>query len=377
MVSFLDHDRLRETVRTFRSREAEIGDLRALRDERSGFDRALWTGIVALGWPGIPFPEALGGHGLGYSALGTVLTELGRSLTPTPFLSSVVLAGQAIRLGGSAAQQEATLPQVVHGRQFLAFAHQEGPVFRPYDIRLSAKPTTEGHVLRGSKTLVLDAHVAESLVAVARTSGRPGERDGLTLFLVDTRLPGVRVVPGLLLDSRIAATVEFTDVEIGRDQILGELDRGAEILDPVLARGAAALAAEMLGGIEECFERTVAYLRERHQFGVPIGSFQALQHRAADWCCEVELTRAIVEEALALLDDGDWSEANATASAAKARASEVFMRSAAEAIQLFAGIGMTDAHDIGFFLKRARAAEQTLGDAPYHRTHFAAVRGYW
>jgi alkylation response protein AidB-like acyl-CoA dehydrogenase len=212
---------------------------------------------------------------------------------------------------------------------------------------------------------------------VVRTSGAPGEREGLTLFLIDRRLPRVRVVPGLLLDSRVAATVEFAGVEIGRDQILGELDRGAEILDPVLARGAAALAAEMLGGIEECFERTVAYLRERTQFDVPIGSFQALQHRAADWCCEVELTRAIVEEALELLDQGDPSEANAVASAAKARASEVFMRSATEAIQMFAGIGMTDAHDIGFFLKRARAAEQMLGDASYHRTHFAEVRGYW
>lgn len=375
MVLSIDPDFLRDTARDFLSNESEIGDLRTLRDEHSGFDRELWARIAELGWPGIPFPEAMGGHGLGYSALGIVLTELGRRLTPTPFLSTVVLAGQAICLGGSTAQQEAILPEVLGGGRFLAFAHQEGPLFQPYDIRLSATLTKEGHVIRGSKSLVLDAHVADSVVAVARTSGAPGDRDGLTLFLIDTRSPGVRVVPGVLLDSRVAATVEFTDVEIGRDRVLGEVDRGAEILDPVLTRGAAALAAEMLGGIEECFERTVAYLRERSQFGVPIGSFQALQHRAADWCCEVELTRAIVEHALELLDDGSLSEANAIASAAKARASEVFMRSAAEAIQMFAGVGMTDAHDIGFFLKRARVAEQTLGDAPYHRTHFAEVRG--
>lgn len=375
MTASIDHDFLRETVRDFLSKEVGIGDLRALRDERSGFDRDLWTQIVALGWPGIPFPEAMGGQGLGYSALGTVLTELGRGLTPTPFLSSVVLAGHAVQMGGSPALQEAIVPEVVQGRKLLAFAHQEGPVFRPYDVRVSAEPTEAGYVVRGSKTFVLDAHVADSVVLVVRTSGAPGEREGLTLLLVDIDSCGVRVVPGLLLDSRVAAAVEFADVEVGRDRVLGELDRAAEILDPTLVRGTAALAAEMLGGIEECFDRTLAYLRERNQFGVPIGSFQALQHRAADWCCEVELTRAIVEDALALVDDGDPSEANAIASAAKARTSEVFMRSASEAIQLFAGVGMTDAHDIGFFLKRARVAEQTLGDAAYHRTRFADLRG--
>lgn len=376
MVLPIDHDLLRERVRDFISKEAKIADLRALRDTRKGFDSTLWASIVALGWPGILFPEDMGGQGLGYSVLGIVVNELGRNLTPTPFLSTVVLAGQAIRLGGSEVQQAATLPDVLLGRRFLAFAHQEGPVFRPYDVRLSAEPTEGGYVLRGSKTFVLDAHVAHLLVTVARTSGAPGEREGLSLFLVDADASGVRVVPGLLLDSRVAASVRFEDVEVGPDQILGERDHGAEILDQILARGAAVLAAEMLGGIEECFSRTIAYLRERTQFGVQIGSFQALQHRAANWCCEVELTRAIVEEALELQDEGNLSEAHAIASVAKARASEVFINSAAESIQMFGGVGMTDAHDIGFFLKRARVAEQTLGDAPYHRANFARIRGF-
>lgn len=375
MVPSIDHDFLRETVRDFLSKEVQVGDLRALREKRTGFDRDLWARIVALGWPGIPFPEDIGGQGLGYSALGTVLTELGRGLTPMPFLPTVVLAGHAVQMGGSTAVQEAIVPELIQGRRCLAFAHQEGPVFRPYDVSVSADPTDAGHLVRGTKTLVFDAHAADTLVVVARTSGAVGERDGLTLFLIDVDLPGIHVRPGLLLDSRVAATVEFVNVEIGRDRILGELDRGAEILDLTLVRGAAALAAEMLGGIEECFDRTIAYLRERKQFGVPIGSFQALQHRAADWCCEVELTRAIIEDALELLDEGDPLEASAVASAAKARASEVFMRSASEAIQLFGGVGMTDAHDIGFFLKRARVAEQTLGDAAYHRARFAEIRG--
>jgi alkylation response protein AidB-like acyl-CoA dehydrogenase len=376
MVLPIDHDFLRETVRDFLSKEAEVADLRVLRDNRSGFDSTLWARIVALGWPGILFQEEVGGQDLGYSALGTVMNELGRCLTPTPFLSTVVMAGQAIRLGGSEAQRAAILPDVVQGRRFLAFAHQEGPVFRPYDVRLSAEPTRAGHVLRGSKTFVLDAHVADSLVVVARTSGACGEREGLSLFLVDASAPGVRVVPGLLLDSRVAASVGFEDVEVGPDQLLGERDHGAEILDQLLSRGAAVLAAEMLGGIEECFARTIAYLQQRRQFGVPIGSFQALQHRAADWSCEVELTRSIVEEALERQDEGDLLEARAIASVAKARASEVFMHSAGESIQMFGGVGMTDAHDIGFFLKRARVAEQTLGDAPFHRANFAEIRGF-
>jgi len=204
MVLPIDHDLLRERVRDFISKEAKIADLRALRDTRKGFDSTLWASIVALGWPGILFPEDMGGQGLGYSVLGIVVNELGRNLTPTPFLSTVVLAGQAIRLGGSEVQQAATLPDVLLGRRFLAFAHQEGPVFRPYDVRLSAEPTEGGYVLRGSKTFVLDAHVAHLLVTVARTSGAPGEREGLSLFLVDADASGVRVVPGLLLDSRVA-----------------------------------------------------------------------------------------------------------------------------------------------------------------------------
>ena len=226
MASSIDHDFLRETARDFVSKETRVGDLRLLREQRSGFDHALWGSIVSLGWPGIVFAEEIGGQDLGYSTLGIVLTELGRSLTPTPFLSTVVLAGEAIRSGGSAAQREAILPDVMQGRRFLAFAHQEGSAFRPYDIGLSAESTEGGHVLRGVKTHVLDAHAADSFIAVARTSGAPSERKGLTLFLVDAGSPGVRIRPGLLLDSRIAASVAFENVAVGRYQILGERDRG-------------------------------------------------------------------------------------------------------------------------------------------------------
>jgi alkylation response protein AidB-like acyl-CoA dehydrogenase len=374
MIASADHDDLRQAVRQFVSNETRVADLRSLRDSQLGLDRDLWTTIAALGWPGIPFPDELGGQGSDLSMLGTVMTELGRTLTPTPFLSTVILAGQAILVGATASQQATIIPDVVHGRRLLAFAHQEGRVFSPYEIRTSGQSTDDGHVLRGTKHLVHDAHVAESLVVVARTSGTPGDRDGLTLLLVPTDAAGVLIVPGVLLDGRVAATVELVDVKVGHNQLLGAVDHGAEILDRVLTVGTALLAAEMLGGIEECFSRTVAYLRERHQFGVPIGSFQALQHRAADWTCEVELARAIVDEALESVDLGTSPDATALASAAKSRVTEVFMRSACEAIQMFGGVGMTDAHEIGFFLKRARVAEQTLGDSQYHRARFACLR---
>ena len=372
-----DQALIRDTARELVQARSPVKEMRRLRDARDpdGFSRALWKEAVELGWAGIPFPEAVGGAGLGYAELGIVLEELGRTLAPTPLLSSVVLAGSAIQLAGSAAQRERLLRGVCDGSRLLALAHQETPRFAPYATRTRAERTASGWRLSGRKLFVLDGHVADALVVVARVAGESGDRDGLGLFLVPAAQRGVAITRTWLIDGRNAANLELAGVELGADAALGTPGTAADALDAVFDRGAAALAAEMMGGIQEAFDRTLAYLKAREQFGVKIGSFQALKHRAAEWFCEVELTRALVLEALRAIDAGD-ANAPRLASAAKARASDAFLLSGEEGVQMHGGIGMTDEEDIGLFLKRARAAEQTLGDSGYHRDRFAKLGGY-
>jgi alkylation response protein AidB-like acyl-CoA dehydrogenase len=372
-----EQELLRDTARELVQAKSPVKEMRRLRDSRDadGFSRALWKEAVELGWAGIPFPEAVGGAGLGYAELGIVLEELGRTLAPTPLLSTVVLAGSAIQLAGSAAQRETLLRGICDGSRLLALAHQETPRFAPYRVATRAEQTASGWRIRGKKLFVLDGHVADTLVVLARCAGAESERDGLGLFLVPAGARGVAIARTTVIDGRNAANLELAGVELGADAALGAPGAAADVLDAVLDRGAAALASEMMGGSQEAFDRTLAYLKTRDQFGVKIGSFQALKHRAADWFCELELTRAIVLEALRAIDAGH-KDAARLVSAAKARASDTFLLSGEEGVQMHGGIGMTDEEDIGLFLKRARVAEQTLGDAGYHRDRFARLGGY-
>ena len=372
-----EQELLRETAREFVRAKSPVKEMRRLRDARDpdGFSRSLWKELVELGLAGIPFAEEVGGAGLGYAELGIVLEEFGRTLAPTPLLSTVVLAGSAVELAGSAAQRDVILRGICDGSRLLALAHQETPRFAPYRTATRAEKTAHGWRIAGRKLFVLDAHVAETLVVVARVSGEPDDRDGLGLFLVPATQPGVEISRTTLIDGRNAAQVAFEGALLADDAALGTPGSAADVLDAVFDRGAAALASEMMGGIQEAFDRTLAYLKTRDQFGVKIGTFQALKHRAADWFCEVELTRAIVLDALRAIDARS-ADAPRRVSAAKARASDVFVHSGEEGVQLHGGIGMTDEEDIGLFLKRARAAEQTLGDAGYHRDRFARLAGY-
>jgi alkylation response protein AidB-like acyl-CoA dehydrogenase len=242
-------------------------------------------------------------------------------------------------------------------------------------VRTRAARDGRGFRLSGEKVFVLDGHAADALVVVARTSGDAADRAGLTLFLVPASAPGVTATRTSLVDSRGAARVHLDAVAVSEGDVLGEIDRGADLLDPVLDRAAAGLASEMLGSLSEAFDRTLAYLGERRQFGVPIGSFQALKHRAARMLCEVELTRSVVMDALRALDDAR-PDAPLLASAAKARAGDTFLLVSAEAVQMHGGVGVTDELDIGLFLKRARTAEATFGGAAYHRDRFARLSGY-
>jgi alkylation response protein AidB-like acyl-CoA dehydrogenase len=368
---------LQRAARELAQSRLPITHLRSLRDsdDAVGFSRERWQEMASLGWPGIVLPEEHGGLGLGYAELGIVLQSLGRTLAPHPFLSTIVLAGTALLLGGSEAQRKDLLPAICAGERILAFAHEEKTHHAPHHVTTRAVETKDGFRLDGEKSFVLDGHVADALVVVARTSGAVDARDGITLFLLKRTAPGVRTQRLRVVDSRNAARIQLSAVEVRRADVIGEIGGGADLLEPALDRATIALCAEMLGGAEEAFERTIAYLKTRHQFGVPIGSFQALKHRAAHMFCELELARSIVLEALRAID-GSRRDVPTLASAAKARLSDVFLLIANEAIQMHGGVGVTDELDIGFFLKRARVAQATFGDASYHRDRFARLSGF-
>ncbi len=379
MILNEEQNMLKDAAKDFCSNNTPIAQLRKLRDEDNadGFDRGTWQQMVELGWAGIPWKEEFGGLDFGYKGLGVVTEESGRTLTASPLFATVWVGGTAINLGGTDEQKASLLPEVAGGTLLLALALEEGPRHNPYGIATKAEAKAGDYVLNGKKTFVLDGHVADKLIVAARTSGNAGDRNGISLFLVDRNAKGVSVTRTKMADSRNAANVEFKDVSVAKADMLGAVDKGADVLDATLDVARIGLAAEMLGSAQEAFERTVAYLKERVQFGVPIGSFQGLKHRAADMFCEVELSKSVVLEALTALDEGRAREEVAKlASLAKTKVGETYTLVSREAVQMHGGIGMTDEFDIGFFMKRAAVAEQTFGDQVFHRNRYGELEGY-
>jgi alkylation response protein AidB-like acyl-CoA dehydrogenase len=377
MILTDEQEMLQETVREFVTEHAPVTHLRALRDDRDddGFSRKLWKEMAELGWAGITVEEAYGGSGLGYAEVGILLEEAGRTLMPAPFLSTLVMGTSLVEFGGGEALKAKVLPGVCSGDTLLAVGIEESGRFDPYRIGLRAEPSGQGYRLTGQKSNVLDGHVANQLIVVARTSGDETDRSGLTLFLVDPRAAGVSVTRTVMSDSHNTAQLALEGVEVAADAILGEVDAGTALLEAMLDRATVAVSAELLGLSREAFDRTIAYLKTRDQFGVKIGSFQALKHRAAEMFCELELSESIVLDALRAIDEAR-EELPSLASAAKARLADTASLVTREAIQMHGGIGMTDEEEIGFFLKRAKTAELLLGDAIYHRNRFALLQGY-
>jgi acyl-CoA dehydrogenase len=377
LVPTEEQEMLRKTAREFVAEQTPVKHLRALRDAKDalGYSAEVWKRMGELGWTGIMLPEEYGGSGLGYAELGIVLEECGRTLTPEPLLASVVLGAEAVALAGSDAQKRELLPPVCSAERTLALAFQESGRFHPYRVAATAVATDGGYRISGAKHFVLNGHAADTLIVVARTSGGELDRDGLSLFLVDPRAEGVEVRRTFMVDSRNSARVVLSGVDVPREGLLGVVDDGAAILDPLFDRATAAVCAEMLGSASEAFERTVEYLKTREQFGVRIGSFQALKHRAALMFCELELSRSIVADVLNAIDEGR-EELPTLVSTAKARLSDTASLVSREAIQMHGGIGMTDEEEIGFFLKRARTAELFLGDSRFHRDRFARLQGF-
>lgn len=387
MSMLLNHEQrlLRDTAQDFLAARAPVSALRQLRDTRDpqGYAPALWREVAEMGWTAAVFPEAYGGLDFGYKALGAIFEQTGHTLTALPLLSSVVLGGGLLTEAGNDAQRDTWLPGVARGETLLALALEERPRHNPAAVALQARTEGDQWVLDGEKWFVLDGHVAHRLIVVARTSGVAGDEHGLSLFLVDPASPGVTIERTIMVDSRNAARVRFAQVRCGADALLGACDQGFAPLDAVLDRARICVAAELLGVTREAFARTVAYLKDRVQFGVPIGSFQALQHRVARLYAEIELLDSCVAAALESLEATD--DANATAlgnstpllaSLAKARASDLSERVLNEAVQMHGGIGVTDELELGLFLKRGRALQQTFGDGVFHRSRYAALKDF-
>jgi len=368
---------LREMAKSFFEEKSPVERMRKLRDshDETGFSRDLWKEMGELGWLGIPFPEAVGGAEMGYGELGVVLSEAGRVLAPEPFVSTVLLGGNAILLGGNEPLQKELLPDLCTGDRLISMAFQEHGRFAPYAVETSATRDGDSYRIKGRKSFVLDGHVANQIVTLARTGADPGQRDGLSLFVVDADTKGVTIERAEMLDGRNAASISFDDVAVDASRVLGEIDQASDLLDAVFDRAIVGLSAEMVGTFEEAFERTLEYLKTREQFGVKIGSFQGLRHRAANMFGELEFARSIVRDAQSAIDD-ERDDIAECASAAKARCSDVAQLIGGEAIQMHGGIGMTDEEEIGLFFKRLKAAEITLGDSIYHRDRFASLRGY-
>jgi alkylation response protein AidB-like acyl-CoA dehydrogenase len=368
---------LRDSARGLISDKAPVAHLRALRDSKdaTGFSRDLWKAFAEMGFTGLLVPENFGGSGLGFVEAGVVMEEIGRTLMPSPFLSTAVLAASALSRGGSEAQKAAHLPKIADGSLLAALAVDEGTKHRPLQINLQAVRSGNGFRLNGAKALVVDGHTADLLIVAARTGGAAGERNGLTLFLVDPKARGVAIERTVMVDAHNAARIEFSHVEVNADHVLGEVDQGGALLDGVLNIGRGAVASEMVGLSEEVFGRTVTYLKERKQFGKLIGEFQALQHRAAQLYIDIEITRSAVLKALQTLD-GNFDGAAAAVAVAKARAGTTATLAVQEGVQMHGGMGMTDQFDIGFFMKRARVCQELFGDSNYHADQLARMKSY-
>jgi len=372
-----DQAMLRDMASAWARERAPVEAARRAREDWAGlaYDSALYAEMAQMGWTGMVVPEAYGGADFGLVGMGLVMEALGRTLAPSPLLTSALLAVSAIAVAGSEDQKQAWLPRIAAGEVVATLALEEGAQHDPAATALTATSQGSAWRLDGAKRPVPEGMAADLAIVVARTSGRPGDVDGLSLFLVETNAPGLDRRALRQIDGRGAAVFDLLGVEVGPDALLGEAGRGWAVLERVLDRGRACLAAEMLGAATEAFEITLEHLKTRVQFGRVIGEFQALQHRAAAILGELELTRSAVEAALTALDADD-PDAPRLTSLAKATAGDALRLAANEMIQMHGGMGMTDEHVAGLYLKRARVVEMAYGGSAYHRERWARLSGF-
>ncbi|WP_026091486.1 acyl-CoA dehydrogenase [Blastomonas sp. AAP53] len=378
MPMYLNEDQamLRDSAREFLKSEAPVSHLRKLRDDncKDGFRHALWKQFGEMGFTGILIGEDDGGLGLGHVEAGVVLEEIGRNLSPSPFLTTAIAGVAALNHGGQHLKDK-FFPGILAGETVLGLAIDEGAKHRPSHIAMQAERSGNGFKLTGQKQFVIQGASADALIVAARTAGAAGETDGLTLFAVDKDAANMSLDNTRLLDSSMAAHVTFDGVEVDGDAVIGEVDNGWQVLSALLRAGRAGSAAELVGVGAGAMDMTVDYLKQRKQFGRLIGEFQALQHRAAHLYSEMEIARAAVLKAQQLLDEGKDS-AEIYVSVAKAKAGRTTNLTVREGVQMHGGIGMTDEYDIGFYMKRDRALNEFMGDANFHAGRVAEIFGY-
>ena len=368
---------LKDTAKNFAEERSPISHFRSLRDknDRKLWDKDIWSEMVKLGWPGILIPEEFGGSNFGVTGIGVILQECAKTLTPSPLFATGVLGAYAISEFGNDEQKNNYLPKIVNGEITTALAVDEKSHHDPYATELIAKKNNPGFTLSGKKIFVIDGASADLLIVLARTSGSKGDSTGLSLFIMDSNQSGIEAKKLDMADSRNYANIYFNDVSVDESSLLGDLETAGETVESILDIGRIAMSAEMLGNAESAFKITLDYLKQRKQFGALIGSFQALQHRAAEMFCEIELTKSSVLAAMRAADENS-NELQRLSSLSKTVAGETLHLVSNEAIQMHGGIGVTDEYDIGFFLKRARVTEQIFGSAKYHTERYANLSGF-
>ena len=371
-----DQQMLRDTAEAFARDELAVSRLRGLRDAgANGVDAEAREKLAELGFFGVLIPEAHGGVDMGMVSMGQIMEMQGRTIAATPVLQTAVLGASLINMAGSEAQKSDWLPKIASGEITAALALDEGTHHAPLNVATEAEKNGQGYTLNGAKRFVTDGQHADLFIIVARTFGEAGQSHGLSLFLVPRETDGLSVQILNTVDSHGAAHLSLDDVSVGEAHVLGAADTAWETLERALDIGRIALAAEMLGTAQAAFEMTLDYLQTRKQFGQLIGSFQALQHRAAKMFTDIEMTRSCIAGALSAVDD-NRNDIAELASLAKARACETLHLVSNETVQMHGGIGMTDDHDSGLYLKRARVQEALLGGATYHRDRYAKLNGF-
>ncbi len=368
---------LKDIAKEFLQKNAPVTHFREIRDTENelGYDEKLWKDMVDLGWSGILVPEEYGGFDFGMVGMGSIFEEMGKMLTPSPLFATGVLGASLITLGGSNSQKQNYLPQIVDGSITTALAVEESNRHSLSQINTQAIKEGVNYKITGDKTFVIDGHSASLLIVAARTGGKEGDLSGITLFLIDPQSTGVTITKTSMVDSRNSANISFDGVIVSSENILGEENSGSGILEQVVDRAQVAISAEMLGNASQAFDLTLAYLKERKQFGSLIGTFQALQHRAAEMYSELELTKSSVIAACVAVDENS-NDLTRMASLAKFKAGETNHLVTNEAVQMHGGVGVTDEYDVGLYLKRARVTEHIFGNAEYHLDRYASLSEY-
>jgi alkylation response protein AidB-like acyl-CoA dehydrogenase len=365
-----DQNQIRKSASDFVARESSLERIRALQTDPQGYSDSHWRTIAENGWAGAVLPEEHGGIGLGYCDLICITEEFGKGLLPEPLIPFAVLGGSAILYGGAEAQKAAMLPQVSEGTLKLAFAaYETSGRYNLAHVESTATDTGSGYKITGEKILVENAAAADKILATARTSGDTNDREGISLFAINPKAPGVTLTPVETIDRRPRSVVKLDGVSVDADALIGSQGDAIDAVERAVDCATVALCAEMVGGMQSALEMTVAYSHERVQFGVPIGSFQAVKHKAADMFMHLEMARSSMYYA-AMAEDHDLPDRRAAISAAKTMCSNAYVAVTKEAIQLHGGIGFTDEHNIHFFYKRAIAAAASYGDAAFHRERY-------